>query len=396
MHVPLLDLKLQYQSLKSQIRVEIEEVIDSQQFILGPRVEAFETAVAKFCGANHAIGISSGTDALLVILMALGVGPGDAVITTPYTFFATAGSIARLGAAPVFVDIDPATYNISVDGLRDCLETKCRKDPEGNLLSPGGLKVKAIMPVHLFGLCCRMDEIVSLAASHGLPVIEDAAQALGSEYPSKSGATMRAGALGDFAAFSFFPSKNLGGFGDGGMVVCRDETMAAKIRSLRNHGMDRQYHHRMVGGNFRLDTLQATVLNIKLPHLDEWSAARRENAHFYRKEFARTGLDKVLTLPTEPYAASGAVNHHIYNQFVIRAPRRDALCQHLVQSQIGHAIYYPVPMHEQECFAGLGYRTGDFPESEKAAHESLALPIFPELTREQIVFVVQAISEFYR
>ena len=327
--------------------------------------------------------------------MALDIGPGDVVVTTPYTFFATAGSISRTGATPVFIDIDPATYNISVPALTAYLETQCRKNADGSLIPHNGRKIKALMPVHLYGLCCAMDEILALAGKYALPVIEDAAQALGADYPSKNG-TLHAGAIGDFGSYSFFPSKNLGAFGDAGMVVCRDEAMAAKIRALRNHGGERRYYHKMIGGNFRLDALQAAVLNIKLPHLDEWSAARQRNAHFYRELFVKAGLDTLLTLPVEPFSASGAPNHHIYNQFVIRAPRRDALCEHLTKNNIGHAIYYPVPLHMQECFAHLGYREGDFPESEKAARESLALPVFPELTREQQAFVVDTIAAFYK
>jgi dTDP-4-amino-4,6-dideoxygalactose transaminase len=394
MQVPLLDLKLQYEALKPQIRAEIEAVTDSQYFIGGPKVDAFEKAVCRYTGAAHAVGVTSGSDALLIVLMALGIGPGDAVVTTPYTFFATAGSIARVGATPVFIDIDPSTFNLSVAALAEYLETKTTVDGGGNLLSHGGQKIKAIMPVHLYGLCCAMDEILALAGKHGLPVIEDTAQALGADYPSQGG-TRHAGAMGDFGSYSFFPSKNLGAFGDAGMVVCRDEAAAEKLRALRNHGGERRYYHRMIGGNFRLDALQAAVLSIKLPHLDTWSAARRRNARFYREEFAGAGLDEII-LPVEPYATGGVPNHHIYNQYVIRAPRRDELCEHLAKNQIGHAIYYPVPLHRQECFAYLGYREGDFPESERAARESLALPIFPELTREQLDYVVSTIAGFYK
>lgn len=394
MQVPLLDLKLQFQSLREEIRAEMDAIADSQVFILGPKVEAFESALAKYTGANHAIGVSSGTDALLVILMALGVGPGDAVITTPYTFFATAGGISRVGATPIFIDIDPATYNLSPAKLRDYLENQCRFE-NGQLIGHNGSRVKAIMPVHLYGLCCQMDEILTLGAEFNLPIIEDAAQALGAEYPLESGALGRAGAMGEFGYYSFFPSKNLGAFGDGGAVVCRDAAMAARMRSLRNHGMEERYYHRVIGGNFRLDALQAAVLSIKLPHLEKWSAGRRANAAAYRAEFARTGLDQKLTLPVEPYAASGATNHHIFNQFVVRAPHRDELCAHLQVNGIGHAIYYPVPLHRQECYAGLGWGEGDFPEAEKAARETLALPIYPELTAEQLRHVVETIAVFY-
>jgi dTDP-4-amino-4,6-dideoxygalactose transaminase len=383
MQVPLLDLKLQYQSLREKVRAELLEMAESQQFILGPKVEAFEHAIAGYCDANFAVGASSGTDALLMILMALGIGPGDAVLTTPYTFFATAGCIARVGAKPVFVDIDPATYNMSPGALQERL-----KQPDAD-------NVKAIMPIHLFGLVAAMDEICEIAGEHSIPVIEDAAQALGADYPSRKHGIQHAGAIAEFGYFSFFPSKNLGAFGDAGMAVCRDEAMAVKMRALRNHGMERRYYHKMIGGNFRLDALQAAILQIKLPHLDEWSAARRANAAFYHNEFKRVGLDRALTLPVEPYAASGVPNPHIYNQFVIRAPRRDQLCEHLQRNQIGHAIYYPVALHMQECFASLGHREGDFPESERAARETLALPIFPELTRDQQRHVVETMRAFY-
>ncbi len=394
MRVPLLDLQLQYQSLKPAISAEVAAIMDSQQFILGPKVEAFENAVREYTGANHAVGVSSGTDALLVALMALGIGPGDAVITSPYTFFGTAGSIARTGAEPVFIDIEPDSFNLSVKKLAAYLSTECKTGPGGSLLSRSGKRLRAIMPVHLFGLCCAMDEIQEIARTHGLPVIEDAAQALGAVYPSKAGADSRAGAMGEFGCFSFFPSKNLGAFGDAGMVVCRDDAMAAKLRALRNHGMEQRYYHSMIGGNFRIDALQAAILNIKLPSLDGWSAARRRNARIYREEFARRGLDGKLGLPVETYAGAADENHHIYNQFVIRAPRRDELIAHLAKNGVGSAIYYPVPLHLQECFSSLGCRPGDFPESEKAASETLALPIYPELTPEQLRYVADVIAGF--
>jgi dTDP-4-amino-4,6-dideoxygalactose transaminase len=379
MQVPLLDLKKQYEPLRDLIRAKIDEVATAQQFILGPEVESLEREICAYTGAAHAIGVSSGTDAELAILMALGVGPGDAVVTTPYTFFATAGCVARLGARIIFADIDPGTFNISPARLRECLEAH-RND-----------KIKAIIPVHLFGLSCQMDAVRALAAEFRIPVIEDAAQALGAECPGQG----KCGAVGEFGFYSFFPSKNLGAFGDGGMVVCRDAAMAAKIRVLRNHGMEHQYHHHMVGGNFRLDALQAAILRIKLPHLDQWSAMRRANAARYRAGFERAGLDAVL--PSEPFAAQSASfpNHHIYNQFVIRVSRRDELLQHLAAAGIGRAVYYPIPLHMQECFSSLGYKQGDFPESERAARETVALPIFPELTPDQQQAVVASISAFY-
>jgi len=399
MPVPLLDLKSQYQTLREQIRAEVDAIMDSQQFILGPKVESFERAICEYTGAEHAIGVTSGTDALLIVLMALGIGPGDAVITTPFTFFGTAGSIARTGATPLFVDIDPATFNISPAGLEAALAA-CTPDIEGRPVTAKGEVVKAIMPVHLYGLCAEMEAINAIAARYNLPVIEDAAQALGSSYPSKNG-PKQAGTIGDFGCYSFFPSKNLGAFGDGGMVVCKDAEMAATIRALRNHGGERRYYHRLIGGNFRLDALQAAVLEIKLPHLDGWSKGRQRNAALYREEFAAAGLAGTVTLPCEPcepyaaYAASGLPFHHIYNQFVIRAPRRDELCKALEAAGIGHAIYYPLSLHQQECFGYLGYGEGDFPNAEQAARETLALPIFPELEPEQIRTVVGAIRAFY-
>ncbi len=376
MQVPLLDLRLQYEPLKAQILAEIEKVADSQHLVLGPQVERLERAVAEYCGAAHAIGASSGTDAQLLAMMALGIGPGDAVITTPYTFFATAGCISRLGAQPVFADIDPVTFNISCAALEAALE----KTPD----------VKAIVPVHLYGCCADMLGILALARRHDVPVLEDAAQALGAEHPLGG-----AGAIGEVGWFSFYPTKNLGAFGDAGMVVCRDAELATRMRAMRNHGMEPRYYHKWLGGNFRLDAIQAAVLNVKLPHLDAWSAGRRERAGFYRAAFARCGLDGKLGLPVEPYSESGLRNHHIYNQFIIRAPRRDELRKHLQGAGIGTEIYYPLPLHQQECFQSLGYREGDFPESERAARETLALPIFPELTAEQQQAVVDRIAEFY-
>lgn len=377
MQVPLLDLRLQYAPLKAQIMAGIEAVADSQALILGPKTEQFEKAVAEYCGAAHAIGVSSGTDAQLVLLMALGIGPGDRIITTPYTFFATASCIARLGATPVFVDIDPATYNIDVAQLAEALNRETN--------------VRAIIPVHLYGQCADMAAILELGKTHGVPVLEDAAQALGAQHPLGA-----AGAIGEAGWFSFYPTKNLGAFGDAGMVVCRDAALAAKIRALRNHGMEVRYYHKWVGGNFRIDAIQSAVLGVKLPHLDSWSAGRRARATYYRAAFARHGLLEKVTLPAEVYAASGLANHHIYNQFIVRVAQRDALRAHLTQAGIGSEIYYPLSLHQQECFRYLGYREGDFPESERAAKETLALPIFPELTDAQQEYVVEQIAAFYR
>ena len=392
MAVPLLDLRLQYAQVKDDVRRRMDALCESQQFILGAPVEEVETAVRDYTGCGHAVGMSSGTDALLAILMAMGIGRGDAVITTPYTFFATAGCIQRVGAEPVFVDIDAATYNMDPRELDDCLRKKCRRGPDGSLVTASGNRVRAIMPVHLFGCVCDMDRIGALAREFDLPLIEDAAQAIGADYPSQSGETLRAGAIGEASYFSFFPSKNLGAFGDAGMATCREADLAAQIRLMRNHGMNAQYHHEKVGGNFRLDALQAVVLSSKLPHLDAWHAARRRNAALYREEFGRLGLLDRITLPVEPYATSGVTNHHIYHQYVIRVPERDIVREKLTAAGIGCAVYYPVPLHLQECFASLGHAAGDFPESEKAARESLALPIYPELTAGQIREVAEALG----
>jgi dTDP-4-amino-4,6-dideoxygalactose transaminase len=399
MTVPLLDLKRQYAPLRQEIEARLRAVIESQQFILGPEVEAFEEDVRSFCSAGCAVGMSSGTDAQLAALMALEIGPGDAVLTTPYTFFATAGCISRLGARPVFVDIEAGTFNLSPAALARYLENVARRDAAGALRTPTGERLRAIIPVHLFGLCCAMDEILRLGHAFGLPVLEDASQALGAEYDlGAAGRAVRAGTMGELNWFSFFPSKNLGAFGDGGMALGRDASWLPRLRALRMHGMEAQYIHRMIGGNFRLDALQAAVLAVKLPHLDAWSAARRDHAAWYGRAFKEAGLQTKVTLPAEPYAGAGTVaQHHIYHQFVVRvaAAERDALRAHLTASGIGSAIYYPLALHQQECFRPLGYRAGDFPVAEAAARESLALPVFPELTRGEQEAVVAAIAAFY-
>lgn len=394
MRVPLLDLSEQYRALAEPLRREIEKILASQEFILGPRVRAFEAAMESYCGSPHAIGVSSGTDALLAILMALGIGPGDAVVTTAYTFFATAGCIARVGATPVFVDIDPVTYHLSPTALETFFEQHCRRQSDGTIQTADGLTIRAIVPVHLFGLCCEMDAIMQIAERLGLQVIEDAAQAIGAEYPSANG-SMQAGTMGETGYFSFYPSKNLGAAGDAGLIVCREEGLAGRIRVCRQHGMEPRYIHHFIGGNFRLDEIQAAVLNVKLPHLNDWSAARRKVADIYREEFGRRNLTEHLTLPAEPYRAAGLTNHHIYHQYVIRTARRDALRAHLTERGIGTAIYYPVGLHEQQCFAYLGYHQGDLPETERAARESLALPIYPEISRDAQVTVADAIGEFF-
>jgi dTDP-4-amino-4,6-dideoxygalactose transaminase len=365
--VPLLDLRAQYESMRDDIDEAIRRVVESQHFILGPEVEALEREIADYCGTTHAVGVSSGTDALLVALMALGVGPGDEVITTPFTFFATAGTVARLGARTVFVDIEPDTFNIDAARIEAAL-------------SP---RTKAIIPVHLFGRVADMDTVMRLAGSAGVAVIEDAAQAIG----AYDAAGRRAGAIGDIGAFSFFPSKNLGAFGDAGMVTTSDESLARLMRQLRVHGMEPKYFHSMVGGNFRLDALQAAVLRVKLRRLDTGHDGRRRNAARYRELFAQAGIEQV-TLPQD-------VPGHIYNQFVIRVPQRDALRDHLSARAIGTEIYYPLPLHMQACFAGLGYQEGDFPHAERAAREVLALPIYPELEDAALQRVVASIADFY-
>ncbi len=369
MKVPLLDLVAQYRGIREEVDRAVLEVFASQYFILGPKVEACEKALAAHCGSAHAIGVSSGTDALLIALMAENIGADDEVITSPYTFFATAGSIARLGAKPVFADIDPVTFNL------DPAKVEAAVTP----------RTRAIVPVHLYGQCADMDPILDLARRHELVVIEDACQAIGAEYKGR-----RAGSMGDYGCFSFFPSKNLGGAGDGGLVTARDAAKAARVRQLRNHGMEPKYYHKIVGGNFRLDALQAAVVSAKLPHLDGWTAARQANAARYDRLFTEAGLAGRLVLPR------AVQSRHVFNQYVIRTPRRDELRTWLASQDIGTEIYYPVPLHVQECFARLGGQPGDLPESERAARETLALPIFPELSAAQAEFVAQKIAEFHR
>jgi dTDP-4-amino-4,6-dideoxygalactose transaminase len=386
MQVPLLDLKPQYRALKAEIDAAIERVCDAQAFILGPGVRELESAVAAYSGCTHGIGMSSGTDALLAALMALDIGAGDAVITSPYTFFATAGTIARAVARSLFVDIDPATFNLSPAAVERLLREDCERR-DGRLVHRAtGTTVRALMPVHLYGQMAEMTPLMALAREFGLRVIEDAAQAIG----AADGDKRRACSIGDIGCLSFFPTKNLGAFGDAGMCVTNDAALAAKLAMVRVHGMEPKYYHQLVGGNFRLDEIQAVVLSIKLQHLDAWTLGRQENACFYFEAFERAGLKGTVTLP----AALPGVRH-IYNQFVVRFPQRDALKKYLGECGVGSEIYYPVPLHQQQCFAPLGYATGDFPESERAAAETLALPIFPELSREQLQYVVDCIAHFY-
>jgi dTDP-4-amino-4,6-dideoxygalactose transaminase len=404
--VPLLDLQAQYRRIKDEVRASIDEVLESQRFILGPKVEALEEAVAAYCGCAHAVGVSSGTDALLVALMAAKIGAGHVVITTPYSFFATTGSIVRVGAIPFFVDIDPLTYNLDPRALEAFVEAECRRESAGGeLVHRGtGLAIRAVMPVHLYGQCADMDPILAIAEEYGLEVVEDAAQAIGADYSSAAaGRTRRAGSMGAYGCFSFFPSKNLGGIGDGGMVCTNDDEAAERLRILRVHGAKPKYHHELVGGNFRLDALQAAVLLVKLGHLDEWTAARRENASVYNALFSQTSLVErgIVTPPRAIWEATisrrqaTGRNFHIFNQYVIRAERRDELKAYLFEQGIGTEVYYPVCLHQQRCFAGLGRHPGQFPESEKAARQTLALPIYPELERIQLEHVVESIDGFY-
>ena len=394
MKVPLLDLKAQYSAIKADIDRAVAEVMESQHFIMGPQVQACEKAIADYSRCAHAVGVSSGTDALLVCLMAQGIGPGDEVITTPYTFFATAGAIARVGAKPIFVDIEPVTYNLN----------------PAQIASRVNARTRAIIPVHLYGQMAEMDAVMEIAGKHGLVVIEDAAQAIGAEYKGR-----RAGSIGHYGCFSFFPSKNLGAAGDAGMVVTQDGQRAENLVRLRAHGSKPKYYHKVVGGNFRLDTLQAAVVTAKLRHLDNWTLARQRNAERYDRLFQSSGLQ---VADSSQYSADGFTdpehaknknsrngtpavflpkvknNRHIFNQYVIRTPRRDQLKAALEDKGVSTEVYYPVPMHLQECFSFLGYGPGAFPESESAAKETLALPIYPELTEPQAEYVVQCVRDF--
>jgi dTDP-4-amino-4,6-dideoxygalactose transaminase len=387
MQVPLLDLKLQYQPLKTEILAAIEKVCASQAFILGPHTREFEAAVAAYCQCRFGIGVSSGTDALLVALMALEIGAGDEVITTPFTFFATAGTIARTGARPTFCDIESDTFNLSPAAVLSFIERRCQTK-DGKLINKDTQGViKAIMPVHLYGQVADIGPLVQIARRFNLKIIEDAAQAIGAEDANKS----RAGSFGDVGCLSFFPTKNLGAFGDAGACVVNDPALAERIEILRVHGGKPKYYHSFIGGNFRIDEIQAAVLAIKLKHLDAWSAARQRNARIYDREFEAADLGKAVETPR---AVPGL--RHIFNQYVLRVRNRDQLRQHLMAAGVGTEIYYPVPLHLQECFEYLKHRKGDFPQSERAAEEAVALPIFPELTEEQLKYVVQCIADFYR
>lgn len=383
--VPLLDLKAQYSKLRAEVLVAIERVCASQQFILGENVRALEAEIAAYCGASHGVGVSSGTDALLLALMTLGIGRGDEVITSPFTFFATAGTIARSGARPVFCDIDPKTFNLSAHAVQRFIDERCSSSGGALTHRDTGGRIRAIMPVHLYGQAADMGAIIDIARRHGLSVIEDAAQAIGTETSDGT----RVGSIGDIGCFSFFPSKNLGAFGDAGLCTTNDPILAERMSVLRVHGGKPKYFHASIGGNFRIDELQAAVLRIKFKYLDEWTAARQRNAAYYDAAFAKAALGARLQAP---HPLRG---RHIYNQYVVRAQRRDELRSFLTEREIGTEIYYPVPLHLQECFTYLGYAQGDFPHSERAAGETLALPIYPELVAEQLDAVVAAIVEFY-
>lgn len=377
MKVPLLDLKAQLREIESELKAAVLETVESTRYIMGPKVAELEERVAAYTGCQHAIGVSSGTDALLISLMALETGPGGRVVTTPYSFFATAGAVARLGATPVFVDIDPDTYNLCPVALRAWFEAHPAEAET----------VQAILPVHLYGQCAEMAPVLELANARGIPVVEDAAQAIGSAYPL-NGAAAKAGSMGAAGCFSFFPSKNLGGLGDGGMVTTNDGGLAEKLARMRNHGAKPKYYHEIVGGNFRLDPIQAAALLVKFPRLEDWHRRRRENAAYYDQNIKAPGVKT-------PRASYGRENH-IYNQYVIEVPdRRDEFRAFLNEKGIGNEVYYPLPFHEQKCFAYLGYRPGDFPNSERAARHTVAIPVYPELTREMQDYVIEAIHEYY-
>jgi dTDP-4-amino-4,6-dideoxygalactose transaminase len=381
--VPLLDLKSQYGPLQSEIEAVMKEVCDSQYFILGPKVEALEGEVAAYSNAVHGVGTSSGTDALLLALMALEIGAGDEVITTPFTFFATAGVVSRLGARPIFCDIDPDSYNLDPEAAAGFISKQCSSESGQLINKETGGRVRVLMPVHLYGQSADMAPLMELAREHGLRVVEDAAQAIGSEDSNGQ----RAGSIGDIGCFSFFPSKNLGAFGDAGMCVTNDAELAGKMKLLRVHGGERRYYHSVVGGNFRLDALQAAILSAKLKHLDQWSGKRQQNARYYDQRFAELG-----SMVKTPGVRDGC--RHIYNQYTIRVPNRDGLKQHLMHRKIGCEIYYVLPLHLQECFQVLGYREGDLPETEAAANSVLSLPIYPELSTTEQDYVADAVAEF--
>ncbi len=386
-NVPLLDLKAQFAQIRAEVMPVIGEVCASQQFILGEHVRALEEELAHYCASSFGVGVSSGTDALLLALMALDVGPGDGVITSPFTFFATAGAIARVGARPLFCDIDPVTFNLSPPAVQTFIERECDASGDALIHRATGSRLRAMIPVHLYGQSADMDGLMEISSRYRLRVIEDAAQAIGTEY--KNG--VRVGSIGDIGCFSFFPSKNLGAFGDAGLCTTGDAELAERMRVLRVHGGKPKYFHALIGGNFRIDELQAAVLRVKLKYLDGWTRARQRNAAFYDAAFSGAALGARLVTPV---AMPG--QRHIFNQYVVRAWQRDALKKSLAEQGIGTEIYYPVPLDRQECFAYLGLAPGAYPESDRAARETLALPIYPELTEDQLGYVASCIVEFIK
>jgi dTDP-4-amino-4,6-dideoxygalactose transaminase len=390
--IPLVDLRAQYAGIRSEIDEALDEVLESQQFILGPAVKRFEEQMAAYLGSDHAIGVASGSDALLLALMALEVGPGDAVLVTPFTFFSTVSSITRLGATPLFVDIDPDNYLLSAKATAAFLDERGRLERSQTLDGKTGLRLKALLPVHLFGQCCAMTEFTALAENYQLRIVEDVAQACGAR-TTIAGKSKFAGTIGAIGCLSFFPSKTLGGFGDGGLVTTGDRELAAKLKMLRMHGETTKYHHQVTGINSRLDSLQAAVLSVKLRYLEAWCEQRIQRAQIYRGLFTETGLlgENILRIPLQT-----ANRSHVFNNYVVSVRRRDQLKQFLAERGIQSEVYYPVPLHLQPCFAALGYKKGGFPEAERAANEVLALPLYPELTPAQQQTVVGAVKEFYR
>ncbi len=388
MNVPLLDLRAQYATIKDKVRAAVDGVLESQRFVLGTQVSALEEEIAKYCGVPFAVGVASGTDALLLSLKALGIGPGDAVVTVPFTFFATAGVIVNLGARPLFVDIEEAGFEMDPERLSSFLARECTFSltTQKTVHKSTNTTIKAIVPVHLYGQCAEMDEILAIGQRHNLPVVEDACQAIGATYKDR-----KAGAMGDLGCFSFFPSKNLGGAGDGGMVITSSPQLAERVRLLRTHGSHPKYFHSIVGFNSRLDELQAAVLRVKLPYLQQWSNARHENAMHYGKDFQAAGLLPLVIPPAVLPDRS-----HIFHQYVIRCKKRDELQAFLKAEGIGTEIYYPVSLHEQECFRPLGYGVADLPRSHAASKETLALPVYPELSDTQRRYVVDSIAAFYK
>jgi dTDP-4-amino-4,6-dideoxygalactose transaminase len=388
MNIPFLNLKAQYDSIRIELDHKIQDIISSQSFILGTEVEALEKEISDYCGVQYGIGVSSGTDGLIACLMALGVGEGDMVITTPFTFFATVGAIARVGARAIFCDIEPKTFNMDPTKLDDILKSG-RNDP-------GGSRIKALLPVHLYGQCANMAAILDLAKNYDLPVLEDGAQAIGAECPLPGG-IKRANGMGDMGVFSFYPTKNLGAFGDAGMIVTDREEWAKKLKLLRNHGAKDRYFHEFIGGNFRMDAIQAGVLRVKLRRLDDWIAKRQTIASDYDRIFKHSGLvdQGYVEIPESVFKQKNILHYHTYHQYVIRAQNRDKLQSFLNKRGVATIIYYPLALHLQQCFSDFGYKEGDFPESERATAEVLALPIYPELGKDQLEFIVNCIKKFY-